>query len=116
METTRKQKRESFRLHSLIADVYKHMGQEKGGVGDNDRTRSCKLYDSLAAKARESDSKVGAKTKTHPAKNAATVKVAYKAEFEFEFTFESTLPAAPNPFKALNDPGHMKQTNPRRHT
>lgn len=71
--------------------------------------------------ARQNEKKEKKKTTTvarttHPAKNAATAKVAYKAEFEFEFTVESTLPAAPNPFKALNDPGHMKHTNARRHT
>lgn len=61
----------------------------------------------------------GGKTKerkTHPAKKADTAKVAYKAELEFEFTVESTRPAAPRPLRALNDPGHMKQTRPRRHT
>jgi len=54
--------------------------------------------------------------RTHPAKNAETANVEYKAEFEFEFTAESTLPAAPSPLSALNDPGHMKHTKPSRHT
>ena len=54
--------------------------------------------------------------KTHPAKKAATVKVAYKAEFELEFTPESTLPAAPRPFKELNEPGQRKHTKPSKHT
>lgn len=54
--------------------------------------------------------------KTDPAKKAATVKVAYKAELELELTFESTLPAAPKPLRALKEPGHMKQIKPRRHT
>ena len=58
----------------------------------------------------------GRRGTTHPAKNAETVNVAYKAELEFELTVESTCPAAPRPLRALKEPGHMKQTSPRRHT
>jgi hypothetical protein len=49
---------------------------------------------------------------THPEKKAAIANVAYRAVFAFALVVASTWPPPPRPFKALNNPGHMKQTKP----
>jgi hypothetical protein len=45
-----------------------------------------------------------------PAKKPTTEKVEYRAVFALLFAFASIWPPPPMPFKALNMPGHMKQT------
>ena len=56
------------------------------------------------------------KQATHPAKKAATANVAYSAEFAFALVVASSIPPPPNPFSALNSPGPMKHTKPKKNT
>lgn len=48
----------------------------------------------------------------YPEKNAETAYTEYKALFAFAEVVASTWPPPPSPVRALNIPGHKKQTKP----
>jgi hypothetical protein len=48
----------------------------------------------------------------YPEKNAKNAYVAYTAQVEFAEVVASTWPPPPSPVRALNIPGHKKQTKP----